>query len=100
MWSQYDSVIEGSARTNNLSEGWHNRFQLVVGKNHPSLYVFFDELRKEQADAEIMLRQLALGQRIRKGTDKSRREIEEAITNIVLKNNDYAQTDDVVGYLQ
>ena len=33
-------------------------FQLVVGKNHPSLYVFFDELRKEQVDTEIMLHHL------------------------------------------
>lgn len=39
---------------------------LVVGKYHPSLYASFEELSKEQADAGIMLRQIQLGQRIRK----------------------------------
>jgi len=35
-----------------LSEGWHNRFQVVVGRQHPSVYSFFNELGKEQADTE------------------------------------------------
>lgn len=52
-----------------MSEGWHNRFQVVVGKNHPSLYVFLSELQKEQSDVEIMIRQLQLGQKIRKYID-------------------------------
>ena len=56
MWSQYESVIEQTARTNNISEGWHNRLQTVMGKEHPSLYMFLAELKKEQADTESMLR--------------------------------------------
>lgn len=100
LWNQYKSVLEGAARTNNLSEGWHNRFQLVVAKHHPSLYVFFDELRKEQADTEIMLLQLQLGQRIRKGLDRRRREIEENILNVVQQYEEYKQRGDIITYLK
>ena len=42
-------------------------FQHVVGKHHPSLYAFFEELKKKQEESEGMLRQLGLGQRIRQG---------------------------------
>ncbi|CAI6361521.1 unnamed protein product [Macrosiphum euphorbiae] len=32
LWNQYHAVLQRLARTNNLSEGWHNRFQVVVGR--------------------------------------------------------------------
>lgn len=100
LWNQYDAVLSGSARTNNISEGWHNRFQLVIGKHHPSLYAFFDELKKEQADTEIMLRQLQLGQRIRKGVEKSRREREELIRNVVDRYHEYVVNNNIFSYLK
>jgi len=49
------TVLQRLARTNNLSEGWHNRFQVVIGRQHPSVYTFFTELGKEQADTECIL---------------------------------------------
>ena len=100
LWNQYDSVIEGTSRTNNVIEGWHDRFQLVVGKSHLSLYAFLEELLKEQVDSEIMLRQLQMGQRIRIGLDKNRREIEERMLTIVGEYYKYAQTNDVLSYLR
>ncbi|CAB0037294.1 unnamed protein product [Trichogramma brassicae] len=30
LWNQYQSVLDGTARTNNASEGWHNRFQMTL----------------------------------------------------------------------
>lgn len=100
MWNQYDAVLTDQSRTNNISEGWHNRFQIVVGKHHPSMYAFFEELKKEQADTEIMLRQLQVGQRIRKGVDKSRRKKEEMIRNIVDRYFEYVVHDDIYTYLK
>lgn len=67
----------------NLLEDWHNRFQLIIGKHEPCLYVSADELRKEIEDTEIMLRQLQLGQRIRIGLDVRRRKIEDNILKVV-----------------
>lgn len=100
MWNQYDAVLTGEARTNNIAEGWHNKFQTVVGKHHPSLYAFFNELRKEQADTEIMLRQLQLGQRVRKLTDKSQRDKEAKILSIVQQYHTYLHNDEILQYLK
>lgn len=98
IWNQYEAVLNGSSRTNNVSEGWHNRFQLVVGKPHPSLYAFFEELKKEQADTEIMLNQLSMGKRIRKGVEKKRRQLEEMILNVVETYPQYAENN-ILSYL-
>ena len=66
LWNQYNNVLEKLSRTNNLSEGWHNRFQTVVGRSRPSPYAFFKELQKEQRDTESMIRELELGHKIKK----------------------------------
>ena len=80
--------------------GWHNKFQLVVGKKHPSLYAFLTELAKEQADTDIMLRQIELGQKVRRGRDNDRKRREDKILNIVVKNEDYRRRYDIKTYLK
>lgn len=47
--------LTSSRKTNNVSDGWHNRFQLIIGKHHSDLYSAFGKFRKQHADAEIML---------------------------------------------
>lgn len=32
-WNQYEAAQEGTYKTNNLSEGWQNRFQCLIGKH-------------------------------------------------------------------
>ena len=63
LWNHYTSVLSGTARTNNASDGWNNWFQLLVGRRHPSLHAFLKELQKEQAAVEYMLRELRLGKK-------------------------------------
>ena len=65
IWNQYEAVLNDIARTNNMSEGWHNKFQMVVGKHHPSMYAFLKKLQKEQSYAEIIIRQLQLRREVR-----------------------------------
>lgn len=71
------------SRTNNASEGWHNRFAVVVGKDHPSLYMFLVELQKEQGDTEAMFRELDLGRKIKRSENLSRLKTEERLYNVV-----------------
>ena len=66
----------------------------------PACTQFFEELKKEQADTESMLRQLDVGQRIRRGTERRRREMEEQMKTIVSRYDDYVRRDDVFSYLK
>lgn len=100
LWNQYNSVLSQTARTNNISEGYHNRLQVVIGKNHPSLYAFLVELKKEQSDSEIMIRQIQVGQKVKKGQDPKRKKREEQIFQIVSRYQEYVDNNDVLTYLR
>jgi len=62
-WNQYTAIIWNEQRTNNISEGCHNRFAVAVGKHHPDLYSMQTEFQKEQADTETHLAEFALGKK-------------------------------------
>ncbi|XP_051157755.1 uncharacterized protein LOC127279449 [Leptopilina boulardi] len=100
IWNQYDAVLQNISRTNNASEGWHNRFRVVTGRDHPSLYAFFRELQNEQGDTDTMLRQLSIGQIIKKSRDKKRQMMEDRIFNIVNSYETFLQKDNILGYLK
>ena len=48
LWNQYDTVLARLPRSNNLVEGWHNRFQTLVGCSNPTLWTFLTALKKEE----------------------------------------------------
>lgn len=101
LWNVYDLVIQKMARTNNQSEGWHNRFRVVVGKDHPSLYTFIEELKKEQGDTEQMRNQLALGQPIKKKyVLLGNKTNEDRIYNIVHLYMQYKESNNVQRYIK
>ena len=66
LWNQYNStLLQNTTRTNNASEGWHNRIQLLVDRRQPSLYRFLTDLQKEQANVEYFLSDFSLGKKIK-----------------------------------
>ncbi|CAB0037060.1 unnamed protein product [Trichogramma brassicae] len=94
------AVLDGTARTNNASEGWHNRFQVIVGKKHPSLYTFLTELQHEQGDTETLLRQIQLGQAVRKKPDGHFVAVKDRIMNIVMRYDEYVEDDLQLKYIK
>ena len=100
LWNQYNSVLQGIARTNNASEGWHNRFHILVGRRHPSLYSFIAELQKEQADVEYMLRELNLGKTIKKLPKNKLLEAEERIRTVVATYQEHVEEENELEYIK
>lgn len=58
MWNVHNVLI----RTNNLSEGWHSRWNKLVGRSHPNYYQFVIFLRIEQSNSESLIFQALNGQ--------------------------------------
>lgn len=79
MKSKSSYLLHANGFLFNISEAWHSRFQSVVAKHHPTLFVFLKELQKEQADSELTMGQLAIGQRVKKVQDRKRGEKEDRI---------------------
>lgn len=92
MWNQHEAALDGSHKTNNVSEGWHNRFRLVVGKHHPDLYSALNEFQKEQADTEIAIAELSLGRMVKAAPKKKwlahQNRIRDTVTDYELYKND------------
>jgi len=88
-WNCYTAPLQDLQCRNNISEGWHNRFQLVVGKHHPSVYSAFDELLKEQDDTESTLEALALGQTVKAAPNKTWKKHQERLREIVATYQTY-----------
>lgn len=82
MWNQYQTAINKSHRTNNVSEGWHNRFRVVVGKKHPDLYTAIGEIQKEQGYMEITATELALGKKVKAAPTKKWVELQSRLEAI------------------
>lgn len=70
MWNQYDAAISGQAKTNKVSEGWHNRFHILIGWNHPGENSFIKEMKKEQGDTEIAIMELMHSRRVKAAPKK------------------------------
>lgn len=65
LWNHYDAALAGVQKSNNLSEGWHNLFNILIRKAHPDLYSALNEFQKEQADSERMIAELNVGKRVK-----------------------------------
>jgi len=59
----YTTAINKSHRTNDVSEGWHNRFTIVIDKHHLDLYSLLGEFQKELGYTEICITELAMGKK-------------------------------------
>lgn len=58
LWNMFLFTLNGSPRTNNAVEGWHNAINRFVGCVHPSLWYFIRKMKDEQGSQEVKITQL------------------------------------------
>ena len=58
----YELVELGYPRTQNVVEGWHNRWNTLVGNAHVSIYKIIEEMRKEQQQMEMQVESIIRGE--------------------------------------
>lgn len=97
-WNQYQAVVSNSHKTNNVSEGWHNRFRVTVAKHHPDLYAALGELQKEQGNTQICLAELSLGRRVKNSPTRKWYTLQDRIRSIVLEFDDYVTNNEEIEY--
>ncbi|PKC05516.1 hypothetical protein RhiirA5_420830 [Rhizophagus irregularis] len=61
LWSISDLVELGYPRTQNIVEGWHNRWNNLIGKAHIGVYTIIQEMRKEQQQTELQIESINRG---------------------------------------
>ncbi|CAF0907509.1 unnamed protein product [Adineta steineri] len=73
-WNVHERTMDGYHRTNNIIEGWNNRFSSLVDGVHPNMWKFLESLKKEQSYVEAQLYQAEAGVRRPKNLVAERRE--------------------------
>ena len=61
MWNVHEATLEGSARTNNVCEGWNNKFANLIGHNHPSIWKCIEGFQKDHSLVETTIEQDLIG---------------------------------------
>lgn len=61
MWNMHEQALEGSHRTNNSMEGWHRRFQSVLGCFRPCVFRCISALKREQHMVSSKVERLLAG---------------------------------------
>ena len=100
LWNQHDTVLANSHKTNNVSEGWHNRFRMVVAKHHPDLYSALTELQKEQGNTEVCLAELSLGRRVKNSPGRKWIALQNRLLEIVHQYDDHVTDNSELDYLK
>jgi hypothetical protein len=55
IWTVYNNVVNGYAKTSNSLEGWHRSLNERIGEKKPSLLKVFEELQAEQHFNEMKI---------------------------------------------
>ena len=74
VWSVHEATLNDSPRTNNVCEGWNNKFLNLVGHYHPSVWKLIQWFQKENATVRTVIQQDAVGnppkRRVKKGLER------------------------------
>jgi len=47
VWNVNESTLNDCKRTNNIVEGWNNRFSKLVGQKHPTIWKLIRKIKNE-----------------------------------------------------
>lgn len=60
-WNVFQSTMMGRERTNNLTEGFNNRFRILASIKHPTIWRLIDVIRREVAADSFRVQQCVAG---------------------------------------
>ena len=61
VWSVHNATMEGNPRTNNVCEGWNNKFHTLVGSSHLSIWTVIKWFHREQSTVTTIVQQDSIG---------------------------------------
>ncbi|XP_008547926.3 uncharacterized protein LOC103571517 [Microplitis demolitor] len=95
VWNCYNAVVNDWLRTNNPTEGWHNRLNRGVSVHDATVGVFFNALRDEQVHTELCMTQINTGINVN-NRRKEYRDYDERLKRVVLNYD----SSDMLGYVK
>lgn len=81
-WNQHDVTLANQPRTNNICEGFNNKFMQLVGQDHPTIWKLIEVLQAECARVSTVMLQDDRGIRPKKRTKKVYTELQNRLHNL------------------
>ena len=75
-WNMHEVTMADRSRTNNVCEGWNNKFYSLIGHSHPTIWKLIETLQAEAARINSTLRQSDRGIRQKKRTKRIHTELQ------------------------
>ena len=75
-WNMHEVTMADQLRTNNVCEGWNNKFHSLVGHSHPTIWKLIETLQVEANRIASILIQSDRGIRQKKRTKRIRTELQ------------------------
>ena len=81
-WNVHQITLEGNRRTNNVCEGWNNKYSHLVGHQHPSIWKSIRVMQGEQEAVQTLVMQHMTGQPPRKRVRRGTRILQERLVTL------------------
>ncbi|KAL8609404.1 hypothetical protein ACOMHN_019893 [Nucella lapillus] len=88
IWNVHNATIDNNPRTNNICEGWNNKFMNLVGHYHPSIWRTIEWFQKEEATVRTIMQQDAVGNPPAKQVQRRYVQMQERLRNLCIERRD------------
>ena len=95
MWNVHNATKLGYSRTNNISEGWNNKFQHLIRFKHPHIYIFIEALQMMNSITSMEILKLNTGIQINCKIKSN----EERLKNIC-KTSEFKTNTEIISFLK
>ena len=82
VWSVHYATMEGNPRTNNVCEGWNNKFHTLVGSSHPSIWTVIKWFQRQQSTVTTIVQQDSVGTQPAKRVSQKLMLLQKRIQNL------------------
>ena len=82
VWNVHDATVNNDPRTNNVCEGWNNKFFNLVGHYHPSVWRSIEWFQREEATVSTLMQQDAVGTQTHKRVKQRYVLMQERLRNL------------------
>ncbi len=90
-----NAVKDGIPKTNNAVEGWHRRFNSLLGQTNPTIWAFIKTIQKEESYTKLVINQIESGHTV-SHQSQTYRQTADRIRKLVIQYNG----NDKIGYLR
>ena len=82
LWNVHDATLSDGPRTNNMCEGFNNRFLQIVGYKHPGIWKFIAAIKDEDAAVTTLIQQDNLGEPPQKKTKRNYQQLQARLKTL------------------